>query len=167
MRQHWRCAVRRPESAAARTCVRLCARTPTRIEPQRSFKMAAPRGRPMVRLQQGPQILGRATAPLAWPASAEPSGELRRARAAGAANPSHRESRTWHLRSERSRSTLRGCPFDEFAAGALGLSAQCATLRRFRPPAAWAWQPMLPNPAAPPHNRPEQAASGRVQLSDK
>jgi hypothetical protein len=32
--------------------------------------------------------------------------------------------------------------------------------------AAWAWQPMLANPAAPPHNRPEQAASGRAQLSD-
>jgi hypothetical protein len=43
-----------------------------------------------------------------------------------------------HLRSERSRSTLRGCPLDEFAAGTLGLSAQCATVRRFRPPAAWA-----------------------------
>ena len=30
----------------------------------------------MVRLPQGPQILGRATAPLAWPACAEPRGAL-------------------------------------------------------------------------------------------
>jgi hypothetical protein len=47
-----------------------------------------------VRLPQGPQILGRATATLAWHACAAPRGELRRARAAAAANPSHRASRT-------------------------------------------------------------------------
>ena len=82
---------------------RACARTPTRTEPQRSFKMAAPEVAPMVRLPQGPQILGRATAPLAWPACAEPRGALRRARAAVAANPSHRASRTGICASSANR----------------------------------------------------------------
>ncbi len=63
---------------------------------------------------------------------------------------------------------FRDCPLDEFAAGRAGLprsARHCTALHWQAAPAAWAWQPMLPNPAAAPHHQhvtPEQAAIGRA-----
>jgi hypothetical protein len=53
-----------------------------------------------------------------------------RARAAVAANQSHRENRTCICAPSQADQRYRDCPLDEFAAGALGFRAQCAAVRR-------------------------------------
>ena len=117
-----------------------CARTPTRIEPQRSFKMAAPEVaqwsdyRRVRRywdvprhLSQGPRALNRA---------------------ASSAEHAQRLPQTHHtVRIELGICALSeadqrcaAVPLTSLQQARWALSAQCATVRRSRPP-AWAWRP--------------------------
>ncbi len=128
----------------------------------------------MVQVPQRPHVFGCAAAPPAWQACATPSRGIPPKHVQPLPQTNHtRANRTCIFAPSEADQRSRDCPFDEFAAGRAGLPRSvrhCTALHWQAAPAAWARQPMLPNPAAPPHHQdftPEQAASGRAQPSDK
>ncbi len=149
----------------------MCARTPTRIEPQRSFKMAAPRGRPMVdyrrvrrywdvprHLWHGPRALNRAARSAEHAQPLPQTHHTVRIELGICASSANRVKQINVARLSLGRVCSR-------RAGLPRSARHCTALHWQAAPATWARQPMLPNPAAPPHHQdftPEQAASGRA-----